>query len=268
MTPDDSDVVTWDIEMHELSRPLGEPYGHVARIGLLALSTDLAIERDFAQMAPDPDVAVFTTRIHLETPNSDRTFLALQREIVGAMKLIIPDSRLDAVVFGCTSASTIIGPSRVAELVAKIRPGTACTNPATGTIEALSALDARNIAVITPYTRQMTGNIARFIDSAGFRMTSVRSLGYDTDVAIGSVPADSFIEAARQSRLDGADAIFVSCTATKALNIIDELEAETGLPVVVSNQAAFWHALRLVGWSRPIAGYGMLLRSVWGRGRE
>jgi len=248
------------IEKVDLVRPLETPYGVEARIGLIALSTDLAIERDFARMLPDDRAALFTTRIHLETPNSDRTFLALQDDLVAATRLIIPDSRLDAVVFGCTAASTIIGPDRVAALVGQARPGVPVTNPATAATAALQALGARRLAVLTPYTRQMTGNVLRFLGDAGFHFASVRCLGFDTDVAIGSIPALAFLDLAQGKQLDGADALFISCTATKALDVIDAIEAAIGVPVITSNQAALWHALRLVGWKYPIPGFGALLR--------
>ncbi|APG86954.1 Asp/Glu/Hydantoin racemase family protein (plasmid) [Sinorhizobium americanum CCGM7] len=93
--------------------------------------------------------------------------------------------------------------------------------------------------------------------------SSVRAAGYDTDHDISSISEEFFVEAAKASKLDGAEAIFISCTATKALNVIETIEAETGLPVVVSNQAAFWHALSLAGRKLPISGYGRLLREMW-----
>lgn len=249
--------------IHETRLPLEEPYGWKARIGLIVLSTDPVIERDFHRLVPGDAVGVFSTRVYLERPNSDRTFLALADELEPAARLIIPDSRLDAVVFGCTSASTLIGPERIAELVRKGRPGVAVTNPASAALAALRRFSARRIALITPYTLQMTENVMRFLLEDGVSFTSVRAAGYDTDHAIGSIPADFFVEAAKASKLDGAEAIFISCTGTKALNVIDEIEAETGLPVVVSNQAAFWHALSLTGWSAPIDGFGRLLREMW-----
>ncbi|AJK47019.1 maleate cis-trans isomerase family protein [Burkholderia plantarii] len=245
--------------IHDPDVRLGEPYGAVARIGLIVLSTDPVIERDFHRLVPDDRVGVFSTRIPLETPNSDRTFLALADELEGAARLLIPDSRLDVVVFGCTSASTLIGPQRVAERVRRGRPGVPVTNPATAALAALAALNARRVALVTPYTAAMTRNVMRFLADGGVEPTSVRIAGYDTDHAIGSLPEAFFVEAALASRLDGADAIFISCTGTRALNVIDEIEARTGLPVVVSNQAAFWHALRLAGWRAPLTGHGRLL---------
>ena len=259
-----SDLVsTPEILIHETTLPLEEPYGFKARIGLIVLSTDPVIERDFHKLVPSDEVGVFSTRVYLETPNSDRTFLALADEMEPAARLLIPDSRLDAIVFGCTSASTLIGPDRIRDLIQRGRPGVAVTNPATAALTALRRLNARKIALVTPYTSAMTANVVRFLEADGISLTSVRAAGYDTDHAIGSLSAEFFVEAAKASALDGAKAIFISCTGTKALNVIDEIEAATGLPVIVSNQAAFWHALSLTGWTKPIKGYGRLLREEW-----
>lgn len=248
--------------VHPATTGLEEPYGHAARIGLIVLSTDPVIERDFHHMVPDDSLGVFSTRIYLETPNSDKTFLALKEELAPAAALLLPDSRLDAVVFGCTSASTLIGPDTIQANIQQGRPGVAVTNPATAALAALRFFNARRIALVTPYTPQMTENVMAFLQQEGITFSSVCVAGYDTDHAIGSIPADFFVDAVLASDLSDVDAIFISCTGTKALNVIELIEEKTGLPVIVSNQAAFWHALKLSGWRRNIPGYGRLLNSL------
>jgi maleate isomerase len=56
-----------------------------------------------------------------------------------------------------------------------------------------------------------------------------------------------------------ADAIFVSCTAARSINVIEALERETGRPVITSNQATFWHVLQLGGVAALRSGFGSLL---------
>lgn len=247
------------IRLYAPPNGLEAAYGERARIGLISLSTDIAIERDFGRMLPDDSLGLYTTRIRLDWPNSDATFLALADRIPDAASVIVPNIRLDAVVFGCTSASTLIGSERVEALVRSRRPEVKVTNPALAAVESLKALGARRVVLVTPYTVQMTGNVVRFFERHGIELVSVTCTGFDTDDNIGRVPAEAFVDATMSAERSGADAVFISCTATKALNIIDQLEARVGLPVVTSNQAAFWHAARLAGWSKPIAGYGRLM---------
>ncbi|MDP9136607.1 MAG: Asp/Glu/hydantoin racemase [Pseudomonadota bacterium] len=242
---------------------LEDNYGAKVRIGLIALCDDLAVDRDFARMVPDDRVGLVTSRIFLEQPNSPRTFMDMADRIPGVVRLLCPLLRLDAVVFGCTSATSVIGAGRVAAIIQNARPGVKATNPATGAASALRALGARRVSVITPYTVANTGNVVRFLKNEGCVPTQVSCFGFDTDMGIGSVPAVAYLELARSTDHRDADAIFVSCTATKALDAIEDIESATGLPCITSNQAAFWHALTLTGWSEPIDGYGRLMKECW-----
>ena len=45
-----------------------------------------------------------------------------------------------------------------------------------------------------------------------------------------------------------ADAYLISCANIAVFGVIEELEAKLGRPVVTSNQAVIWDALRLIGW--------------------
>ena len=254
-----------EIRRQPVNLPLEDNHGGKARIGLIALCDDIAVDRDFARMVPDDRVALVTSRIFLEQPNTQRTFLELADRIPTVVQLLCPLVRLDAVVFGCTSATSYIGADRVSAIIESARPGLKATNPATGAIAALSALRAKRISVVTPYTVANTASVVRLLMDAGFQPTQVScfGFGFDTDMDIGSVPTAAYLDLAKSVDHGGAEAIFVSCTATKALDAIDGIEQATGLPCVTSNQAAFWHAMTLAGWDEPIPGFGRLLRECW-----
>lgn len=238
-------------------------YGDKVRLGLIALCDDVAVDRDFAHMVPDDRVALVTSRIFLEQPNSKRTFLDMADRIPATVRLLCPLLRLDSVVFACTSATSFIGEDRVTELVHSARPGVNVTNPGSGAIAALKSLGAKRVSVIAPYTIANTANVVRMLNAGGIEAVQVSCFGLDTDMDIGSVPRSAYLEQARRTDHRDAQAIFVSCTATKALDIIDDIEAASGIPCVTSNQAAFWHAMRLARWSEPIPGFGTLMRDCW-----
>ena len=44
--------------------------------------------------------------------------------------------------------------------------------------------------------------------------------------------------------------------------IIDQLERDTGLPVLSSTQFSVWTALKTIGYGGRIEGYGRLLREM------
>ena len=57
-----------------------------------------------------------------------------------------------------------------------------------------------------------------------------------------------------------ADALFVSCTALPALEIINEVEKKINKPVFSSNQTLIWDTIRSVGYKSQIEGYGQLFK--------
>jgi maleate isomerase len=97
------------------------------------------------------------------------------------------------------------------------------------------------------------------MESNGFQMTDVLCLNLDSDDHIGRITEQQLRQLVLQLDYQRADAIFVSCTAARSINVIEILERETGRPVLTSNQATFWHALRLGGIAAPRSGFGSLL---------
>ncbi|MEO1649674.1 MAG: arylmalonate decarboxylase, partial [Pseudomonadota bacterium] len=55
-----------------------------------------------------------------------------------------------------------------------------------------------------------------------------------------------------------ADAIFLSCSGIRTLDVVTEIEQITGKPVVTSNQAHLWSCLRRAGIDDQLAGFGAL----------
>jgi arylmalonate decarboxylase len=59
-----------------------------------------------------------------------------------------------------------------------------------------------------------------------------------------------------------AQAIFVSCTDLRVLELVDMLEEELRKPVLTSNQVTLWAILEALGRRGTVCGYGRLLASA------
>ena len=57
----------------------------------------------------------------------------------------------------------------------------------------------------------------------------------------------------------GAQALLIPCTDFEAVDLIAPLERDLGTPVLTSNQATMWHALRLAGIQDGVPGFGRLM---------
>jgi maleate cis-trans isomerase len=55
--------------------------------------------------------------------------------------------------------------------------------------------------------------------------------------------------------------VAIICTNLPAAWMVEELEVELGKPIFDSTLVTIWHALRLVGFDEPVAGWGRLLRT-------
>ncbi len=84
-------------------------------------------------------------------------------------------------------------------------------------------------------------------------------LGLDDDRDIARVSRKTILDAAKNALAPDADAVFLSCTALRAVECIDEVEQAIGKPAVSSNQASIWLSLRRAGIDDAIPGFGQLL---------
>ena len=85
------------------------------------------------------------------------------------------------------------------------------------------------------------------------------NLNYDSEIA--QVNQESLIEGISNINLDKVDGLFVSCTALKIIDIIDEIEKKFKTTVISSNQAIIWDCLKLLGMEVKISGYGKLFNN-------
>jgi len=239
----------------------GRPEARPCRIGLIALASDHAIE-DELRLFLTPEVArIATTRI-ANADRYDATTLAANAAGLGAAAaLLLPAGRLDVLAYGCTSGTVAIGEAEVDRLLGSARPEAAVTTPITAAKAALAALGARRIALLTPYPAVLHRMVAEHLEGHGFTLSDERGLGVATDAGISALTARELREAACSLDRQGAEAVFLSCTALHTAGLVDTLEQELALPVVTSNQALAWHALRLAGVAASLPGRGRLLRS-------
>lgn len=232
------------------------PFPH--RIGLITLATDHTIEMDFASIVAPRDIGVHVNRIAFANPVTPATLAAMQPDLAAAAALILPDEELDAVVYGCTSASVVIGDAAVRAGIAEGKPGAAVVTPVSAVLAGLRAMGARKLSVLTPYSVETSTPMARMFEAEGMELQRFTCMNLLDDREMARVPVDEIIAFAREAVAPGSEALFISCTAVRAAGVIDRIEAACGVPVLSSNYAAAWNVLRLCG-DRSAAAPGHLM---------
>ena len=228
-----------------------------AKIGLIYPAPATAGEFEFHQMAPE-GVVVCTTRIPQEqtTPES----LIKMADCVEDASVLLSQAKVDVIVFGCTAGSFIKGTGYDKEIIRKIEDlvHIPAITTSTAVIEALKVIGVKKIVVATPYSEEVNRRERLFLESHSFQVQEIRGLGIIDPRELASVEPDVMYRLAKDMVSDTTDGIFISCTGLRVISIIDILEHESQKPVITSNQATMWAALRRVDIREEITGLGRL----------
>ena len=231
------------------------------RIGLLALSTDLTIERDFQSICHSLPINLFVNRIHNENPLTKENLLKMYDQLESITEKILPGEKINTVAYGCTSGTIAIGEDKVKEKIQLAKPGCNVTTPITSAIKAFNKMNVKKIAVFTPYPESVNKTISEYLIKKNINVMSFSTFNLDLDVDFARVDPKYLSEILTKSNINDADALFVSCTALPALEILDEVEKKINRPVFSSNQTLIWDTIRSAGYKSSVEGYGKLLRN-------
>jgi maleate isomerase len=121
---------------------------------------------------------------------------------------------------------------------------------------ALRHLGVRRLALATPYPETIGAAGRTYWQDAGFDVVAHHRL--DT-ANIYDETEDSADRLARAADTSEADALLISGTGLPTAGVVARLERDLDKPVVTSQAATLWFALRLLRWAAPVAGYGRLL---------
>lgn len=229
------------------------------RIGLIVLSNDYVTERDFINLRPDDDVALFTSRVENKQDCSLETLPKMAPHITAATALLVPDGHLDVIAYACTSGTVVMGYDEICARVHAARPGVRVVTPITAALAALHRLGAQNLSVLTPYTDDVNSVIADYLTANGKEVCSFSSFHIEDNEVMAALPPDAIMDAALEATRPEADALFISCTAIRALDVVQRIEDAISKPVVTANQAMIWQALRWSGYQAGMSGHGRLL---------
>ena len=208
------------------------------RVGLMLPSSNTVMEVDFYRHLPPP-ITVHPARMYLEetTPEGERRMIS--EEVPQAAKLL-KTLRPNLVVFGCTSAGALYGPDFARDLNKRIGAVVGCQvlDIMTAVAEELNRVQAKKLAVLTPYSRELNQSIRLSLEGLGFQVLSIEGMGITVNFELAaSTPQEITAFARKSAAAQEADALFISCTNFRGLEAVSLLREHFRLPIVTSNQA-------------------------------
>ena len=225
------------------------------RLGYVVPSWNTVIEYETMRMAP-PGVSVHFSRI-AHTSDSREALAYMSEEFPNQLELLM-HAKLDAVCYGCTGASFLSGREADIQLTRTCQEsvGRPVVSMAGALAQAAQHLGLSRVAVAAPYEAWLLDRLVSYLEEAGLSVTNAVGLGQQANVL--HTPAMA-IDLARRTWTAPADGLILSCGNFRTLEVLPDIEAELGRPVLTSNQAALWNMLTATGWTGSIAGAGRLL---------
>ncbi len=228
------------------------------RVGLIVLSTDVMIEKDFLKVFNNVTADLFVNRIRNYNPVTTDNLKKMINDITSVTDNILPGEKIDCVVYGCTSGTIASGFDNIKEKIKLAKPDASVTAPSTAALNALKKKNINKISIVTPYIKNVNDDVVNFFKKNDFEVTSNTYFNIGSDIDIGKVDQDKLFEILSNIDHQDAEALFVSCTSLPALNIIEKLEKKLNITVLSSNQALIWETLEKIDRNKSIKGYGSL----------
>ena len=229
------------------------------KVGLIALATDFMIEKDFINVTKDMNIDLFVNRIHCYSPLTSENLIKMSKTVTEVSSDILPDEKLDCVVYGCTSGTIAAGYDSIKKKIELAKPEAKVTTPSTAASNALKKLNVSKVAIFTPYSKKLNDEVVDYFKKENFIITSNAYFDISIDGDIAKIDSDHLFNVISNMELEGAEAIFLSCTNLPALSIIDKLEKKLNKIVLCSNQVLIWDTLQSIGKTNSIQGFGKLL---------
>ena len=238
------------------------------RLGVLVPAGNPTIEPELYRMKP-PTMTIHFAR--LETLAGDpgaaegmeeRTLRYLD-SLPAATRSLTP-VKLDAIALAHTAVSYLTGFSGEDALRDRLATlsGTRAFTAAGAILASLQHLGVRRLSLATPYPEVIGAAGRAYWKAAGFEVTAHHRL--DDVTNIYEETEERAYALGRAADAPSAECVLISGTGLPTVGIIDRLERDLGKPVVTSQAATLWYALRTLG-CEGVRGYGRLLAHTGAR---
>lgn len=223
-------------------------YGWRGRIGLLIPANNTVIEPELNRAAPE-GVSIYATRLlGSQSEMSVHNFHALEASFLrGARELEVCE--VGVIAYACMGTTFMKPDPWARELADAVLDDVRipATTASLALLDALAAVGARRIAVLTPYPPFVSQHIPGYFARHGLTVTAERHLDVSNVRRVGDMEPEAIYREAVRIDVDEADALAILATDWRTLEIVGPLRGDLGKPVITSNGAILARCLRALG---------------------
>ena len=216
-----------------------------ASIGLIIPSSNRLTEPQFNAYAP-PGVGIHVTRLRM-TGKFRKPLSELKRPLVEAAEAL-SDVKPGMIVFHCTANSMESGLAHEKAIIEIIEQATGCPTITTAQAitQAFDRFGIKKLVLISPYVKATNQLEVNYLTETGYTVLHELGLGLETH-AYSTVTPQEWKNIVKENTRTDADGYFLSCTNTRMIEAIEDLEKDLDKPVINSNQATIWACLKKLG---------------------
>lgn len=215
-------------------------------IGLVILQSDETMEHELRHLLPD-SYHLFHTRVANSQYIDEHSLQAMQARLPESVSLLPTHTTYRVIAYGCTSASTVMGEAAVATAIQGVFANCKVTNPITAIKAQLANIEARRIALLTPYEPDVCKAIITNLQASGYMIVHEGSFQETQDHNVARISRASLLDAIDTlSATRDIDALVVSCTNLRTIDLLELASESIGCTVISSNSALAWHIRSLV----------------------
>jgi maleate isomerase len=225
-------------------------------VGLLIPDSNTVTARDLSHGLVD------VARLHVETmhlaepvtPQGEREMLQTHA-LAAAERLAFTAPQLS--VFGCSSALSLIGREAAAEFLGDLTSliGGDVIDVNSCLIEALGAVGAQRITLISPYESALHNAVGAQLEGEGFHVAAGQGMGIAKNAEVGRVSPRAVAAFSLANLGDDSDAVVIACGNLRGYEAASAVTTSSGLPVVTPNGAVIDALVRLLGTTAPQLGH-------------
>lgn len=211
-----------------------------APLGMIVLQTDETIEGDLRRMLP-MNVPLYVSRVPSAPEVTPESLRAMSSHLTNAARLLPQALPYAGVGYGCTSASAQIGSDHVAKLIGVGVQTGHVADPLSALIAACRVMNITKLAFLSPYTADVSDRLRAALAVAGIDTPVFGSFEEANEASVVRIARHSIVDAACDlAAQGGTQAVFLSCTNLRTLDLIEEIEGRIGMPCLSSNQVLGW----------------------------
>jgi maleate cis-trans isomerase len=228
--------------------------------GVLVPSTNTTGEIEYTRHLP-ATLQFHTARLG---KGGNTPFSPSKDEDVAYQSRMLGDAKVETVVLLQTSASLFEDDydARAKALMSK-NSGVPAVTSAEAIGEAVLALGAKRVGIVTPYSNQVIESAKRYYERKyGIEVVGMEGFGATDSYAIAKFDAGVAFEGMRRVDRPEIEVLIVPGGNFPTMPWIATWEQALRKPVITTNQAALWGALGVMKLNHPLPGLGRLLEQM------